>query len=176
MQIEKRFIQRSLQFSSSVVFVVSPWFPLIRQVRHRPANRIVSRHLVDGAQPTVPGPWPILPRRAMIERSAEVRTVIGRSRSLLSRTPCPMKLLAKLEQALTPYAVPNLTVGLIMAQGLVFLLAMSRPAILVMALLVPERVLEGQLWRLVTFVAVPPTTNPLFAFFFWYMFYLMGRR
>ena len=85
-----------------------------------------------------------------------------------------MKLLAKLEQALTPYAVPNLTVGLIMAQGLVFLLAMSRPAILVMALLVPARVLEGQLWRLVTFVAVPPTTNPLFAFFFWYMFYLMG--
>ncbi len=85
-----------------------------------------------------------------------------------------MKLLSKLERNLAPYAVPNLTVGLIMAQGLVFLLAMSRPAILGMAMLVPTLVLEGQLWRVITFVTVPPTDNPLFAFFFWYMFYLMG--
>jgi membrane protein implicated in regulation of membrane protease activity len=75
---------------------------------------------------------------------------------------------------LAPYAVPNLTLGLIAAQVLVFVLAMSRPAILSQALLVPELVLEGQVWRLISFVAVPPTMNLLFAFFFWYMFYLMG--
>ncbi len=85
-----------------------------------------------------------------------------------------MKLLSKLERTLAPYAVPNLTLGLIMVQGLVYFLATSRPAILIQALLVPELVLKGQLWRLVTFVAVPPATNLLFAFFFWYMFYLMG--
>jgi membrane protein implicated in regulation of membrane protease activity len=85
-----------------------------------------------------------------------------------------MKLLSKLERVLGPYAVPNLTLGLIVAQGLVFVLAMSRPAILSQALLVPELVLEGQAWRLISFVAVPPTMNLLFAFFFWYMFYLMG--
>jgi membrane protein implicated in regulation of membrane protease activity len=85
-----------------------------------------------------------------------------------------MKLLSKLERVLTPYAVPNLTLGLIAVQGLVYLLAKSRPDIRYQALLVPELVLQGQLWRLVTFVAVPPTTDLLFAFFFWYMFYLMG--
>ena len=33
--------------------------------------------------------------------------------------------------------------------------------------LVPEKVLEGQFWRLVTFVCEPPVTNPVFAFFYW---------
>jgi membrane protein implicated in regulation of membrane protease activity len=85
-----------------------------------------------------------------------------------------MKLLSKLERTLAPYAVPNLTLGLIIVQGMVYFLATSRPAILIQALLVPSLVLQGEVWRLITFVAVPPTTNLLFAFFFWYMFYLMG--
>jgi hypothetical protein len=40
--------------------------------------------------------------------------------------------------------------------------------------LFPEEVLSGEVWRLVTFLSTPPTTNLLFAFFFWYLFYLMG--
>ena len=38
----------------------------------------------------------------------------------------------------------------------------------------PRRVLEGEVWRLVTFVGQPPPMNLVFALFFWYMFYLMG--
>jgi hypothetical protein len=41
--------------------------------------------------------------------------------------------------------------------------------------LVPERVLNGEVWRLVTFLFYPPVTNPIFAFFFWYLFYFMGN-
>jgi hypothetical protein len=35
-------------------------------------------------------------------------------------------------------------------------------------------VLGGEVWRLATFLCEPPLSNPLFAFFFWYLFYLMG--
>jgi hypothetical protein len=38
----------------------------------------------------------------------------------------------------------------------------------------PAKVVSGEVWRLVTFLFQPPTTNPLFAFFAWYLFYLMA--
>lgn len=31
------------------------------------------------------------------------------------------------------------------------------------------------MWRLVTFLATPPSLNPIWAVFFWYLFYLMGE-
>src|SRR5262249_48935520 len=40
--------------------------------------------------------------------------------------------------------------------------------------LIPERVLDGEAWRLASFLVVPPFTNLFFAFFFWYFLYLMG--
>jgi hypothetical protein len=40
--------------------------------------------------------------------------------------------------------------------------------------LVPSQVLAGEVWRVVTFLFVPPITNLIFAFFFWYFFYIMG--
>ena len=40
--------------------------------------------------------------------------------------------------------------------------------------LVPTKVLHGEVWRLVTFLCEPPTNNLVFAFFFWYLFFLMG--
>jgi hypothetical protein len=76
------------------------------------------------------------------------------------------------------YAVPNLTVFLIAGQVLAFL-ANSAPglegsAVLKNIQLEPDKVLQGEWWRLITFLFAPPTTNVLFAFFFWYLFYLMG--
>ncbi len=77
------------------------------------------------------------------------------------------------------YAVPNLTVFLIAGQVLAFL-ANSAPVadggapLLDGIRFAPDKVLAGEWWRLVTFVFDPPITNPLFAFFFWYLFYLFG--
>ena len=34
--------------------------------------------------------------------------------------------------------------------------------------------LHGEWWRLITYLFDPPRTNPIFAFFAWYIFYLMG--
>jgi len=85
-----------------------------------------------------------------------------------------MTILDRLERRFRRYAVPNVTVGLIACQVVAYLLRSSRPDLFLAMSLVPARVLEGEIWRLVTFVFQPPLTNLIFAFFFWYLFYLMG--
>ena len=85
-----------------------------------------------------------------------------------------MKILDKLERKYGRYGVPNVTLGLIILQVIAYIFSISREEILQGLYLMPKLVLAGQVWRLITFLAVPPTTYPIFAFFFWYLFYLMG--
>jgi hypothetical protein len=85
-----------------------------------------------------------------------------------------MKVLDKLERKYGRYGIPNVTLGLIFLQVIAFIFSISRWEVLQGLYLVPALVLQGQVWRLITFLAVPPITNPVFAFFFWYLFYLMG--
>ncbi len=63
-----------------------------------------------------------------------------------------MRLLDHLQRRFGRYAVPHVTEGLIACQVLVFLLSQSKPALLADIALVPARVLQGEVWRLVTFV------------------------
>jgi hypothetical protein len=92
----------------------------------------------------------------------------------------PMSLLSKLEQRLGRFAIPHLTLGLIICQVVVWSYTMSQrqpdeaAEVAPRLLLIPEKVLEGEVWRLATFVALPPTMNLIFALFAWYLFYLMG--
>jgi hypothetical protein len=83
-------------------------------------------------------------------------------------------LLARLEKKYRRYAVHNVTLYLILGQVLFFILAHSGRFILGRALLVPELVLMGEWWRLITFLFIPPMTSPIFVLFAWYLFYLMG--
>jgi len=85
-----------------------------------------------------------------------------------------MNLLRKLERKLAPFAIPNLTLVLIAGQVGMYILAQVRPDILEAAGLLPRAILAGEVWRIVTSLFTPPMTNPLFAFFFWYLFWLMG--
>lgn len=90
-----------------------------------------------------------------------------------------MSLIARLESKLGRYAVPNLTLIIIAGQVLLYVTTQlsqnQRGAELLERIrLHPSKVLDGEWWRLITFVFDPPLTNLLFAFFFWYLFYLMG--
>lgn len=85
-----------------------------------------------------------------------------------------MKLLNSLQRRFGRFAVPHVTEGLIACQVLTYLFYQTNPDFLARIALVPPLVLTGEAWRLVTFLCEPPVSNPLFAFFFWYMFYLMG--
>lgn len=82
--------------------------------------------------------------------------------------------LDRLDRRFGRFAVPNVTTALIVGQVLLFVISLNRPDILTNAILVPNLVLRGEVWRLVTFLFIPPATNLIFAFFFWYLFYIMG--
>ncbi len=94
-----------------------------------------------------------------------------------------MKILRTLEQKFGRFAIPNVTAVLIAGQVAVYLILLLQidPGLLGRVLLIPERVLEGELWRLLSFLFQPPAVadpsaplGPIFAFFFWYLFYIMG--
>jgi hypothetical protein len=90
-----------------------------------------------------------------------------------------MSLLSRLNRKFGRYSVPNLTVFLIVGQVLVCVAYLFSPGqagidILEAVLLDPSKVQNGEYWRLITFLFAPPITNLIFAFFFWYLFYLMG--
>jgi len=86
-----------------------------------------------------------------------------------------MGLIDRLEKKLRRFAVPNVTLYLIIGQVIFFLFVLSGRFILDRVVLIPELVRAGEWWRLITFLFIPPLTNPIFAFFAWYLFYLMGN-
>jgi len=85
-----------------------------------------------------------------------------------------MSVLDTLERKLRRYAIRNLTLYLVIGQVVFFVLHLSGRFLLDRVVLIPALVLAGEWWRLITFLFIPPLTNPIFAFFAWYLFYLMG--
>ena len=61
-----------------------------------------------------------------------------------------MKWISRLEARFGRYAVPHVTLGLIIGQVMAFLAAMMNDEVLSRLWLVRERVLEEEVWRLVT--------------------------
>lgn len=90
-----------------------------------------------------------------------------------------MSLLSKLNAKYGRYGVPNVTVIFIIGQIFLFVAIQLSPGEQALKIyeriqLIPEKVLAGEVWRLVTFLFAPPMMNLLFAAMFWYLFYLMG--
>lgn len=94
-----------------------------------------------------------------------------------------MKLLHQLERKFQRFAIPQLTLLIILVQVLAYVLTqlpvgepleVEGETIVLRLMLIPQLVLQGEVWRLATFLIVPPVTNIIFACFFWYLFYLMG--
>lgn len=86
-----------------------------------------------------------------------------------------MRLLRKIEKALAPFAVPHTTEAIIIGQVLCYGLGQTQPQKIEEMALQWDAVMRGEWWRLATFLFVPPLTNPVFAFFGWYFFWMMGK-
>ncbi len=86
-----------------------------------------------------------------------------------------MSWLNALERRLAPLAVPNLTLYLVIGQTFVLLTTMLGVIDLGRLVFVPELVKAGEVWRLATFLLVPPPVSPLFVAFALYIFYLFGN-
>jgi hypothetical protein len=90
-----------------------------------------------------------------------------------------MSLLTKLERTLGRFAIPNLSLYVVIGQVLFWGLALMTGFNLERIALLPVAVRAGEAWRLVTFVFFPPsvgtgTLSIVFMAFAWYLFYLMG--
>ncbi len=89
-----------------------------------------------------------------------------------------MSLLDKLERSFGRFAIPNLSIYIVIGQVFVLLGAMFGLLDLDYFVLRPTAVLHGQWWRLLTFpfFLAPPSGSfgPLFTAFALYMFYMMG--
>jgi hypothetical protein len=115
--------------------------------------------------------------------AAAGRAILVESFSCLDSAHWPqlgaMSILSRLDAKFGRFAVPNLTVMLIIGQVFMFVAQQLDAGqqgfhVLERIRFYPDRVLAGEYWRVLTFVFDPPVSNLLFAVFFWYMFYLMG--
>ncbi|WP_372807303.1 hypothetical protein [Pontiella sp.] len=87
-----------------------------------------------------------------------------------------MDLISKLEKRFGSWAIPNLTIYLIGIQLLGVALLMSGRAVLTDFILYGSGVVDlGQWWRLLSFMMIPKTLSPIWLFFAFYIFYLMGN-
>lgn len=79
-----------------------------------------------------------------------------------------------LERRIRRIAVPNLTLIMIISQVLTFVAMKADPQLIDGLTLIPKQVMEGQIYRLFSFLVIPPITHAIWAFFYWYLFFLMG--
>ncbi len=87
-----------------------------------------------------------------------------------------MKWVNKLERKYGRYAIKNLMYYIVVINAVVFILMMIDPtAIFYKLALFPSLVLRGEIWRLVSYIFIPPTTmSPIFIIFVLYFYYMVG--
>ncbi len=73
-----------------------------------------------------------------------------------------------LERCLPWLGTPGLLKAVVLLNALTFLLLTLDPAYAGVLALVPQKILEGEVWRLVTYIFVPETQS-----FFWVVFFLL---
>ena len=81
----------------------------------------------------------------------------------------------RLRRKLEKYAIPNLTLYLIICYGIGYLMQYLVPAGYQYLMLDPFLVLKGQVWRLVTWILIPPdSSNIFFVLITLYLYYSLG--
>lgn len=85
-----------------------------------------------------------------------------------------MNWLNTLERKYRQLAIPDLIKYIVFLQAVVYLLQMFDPRIVRHLILIPSLVLQGEVWRLITFLFIPPQTSILWIFFILYFYYMVG--
>jgi membrane associated rhomboid family serine protease len=84
------------------------------------------------------------------------------------------RLLARLERRLGRFAIPNLILFIVGGMAVVWVLAHARPESLHRLTLDINAVRHGQFWRLVTFLFIPPSWEPIWIFVNLYFAWWIG--
>lgn len=85
-----------------------------------------------------------------------------------------MRLLDRLQRRYGRYAVPNLTLVIVMGQTLAYIVMQTERDLVQRMLFIPKLVMEGEYWRIGSFIFVPPVTNIFFFFIAMMVFHMMG--
>ncbi len=74
-------------------------------------------------------------------------------------------MLNRLERQYGHLAIPNLLNYVVILNGVMFALLLGRPEYVQALTLNPQAVLGGQVWRLVSYIFIPPFVHPIFMIF-----------
>ncbi|MFV0465155.1 MAG: hypothetical protein ACK5ML_03705 [Lachnospiraceae bacterium] len=86
-----------------------------------------------------------------------------------------MNFLNKLEKKFGRYAIPNLIVWLLGAYGIGYALSVMNQGVLNILTLEPYYIIRGQVWRLVTWIFVPTSTQLFFALIMMIFYFQLGQ-
>ncbi|MCM1184783.1 MAG: rhomboid family intramembrane serine protease [Roseburia sp.] len=85
-----------------------------------------------------------------------------------------MNFLNKLERKFGRYAISNISLYLILCYGCGYLINLINPVFLNYLTLNPYMILHGQVWRLVTWIIVPPSSLNFWTIIMLYFYYSIG--
>ncbi len=85
-----------------------------------------------------------------------------------------MNFLYKLERKFGKYAISNLSLYLILCYGCGYLMKLINPAFLNYLTLDTYQIFHGQVWRIVTWILVPPDSLDFFTLIMLYFYYSIG--
>ena len=87
-----------------------------------------------------------------------------------------MKFLDRLERKFGKYAISGLMTYIVIGNAAVFILNYLMPSLNIISklALIPALVYKGQIWRLITFIFIPPNFSIIFIFFSLYFYYILG--
>ena len=83
--------------------------------------------------------------------------------------------LDKMESRFGRYAIRNLTMYLLAGYAIGYLLSFMMPQLLNYFTLEPALILKGQVWRLLSWVIIPPNDNIIFVIFMMLLYYSLGN-
>jgi hypothetical protein len=86
-----------------------------------------------------------------------------------------MRLLDRLDRKFGKFAIKNLMTYIIALNAIVFVLSKIEPLALNRLTLIPQAVLIGEFWRLITFIFIPPSTSTFFIIFVLLLYYMIGN-
>lgn len=78
------------------------------------------------------------------------------------------------EKKFGKYAIPNLTILLILCYGVGYVISLVDADLLLYMTLNPYLILKGQIWRLVTWILIPPSGFGIFTLIMLYFYYILG--
>lgn len=85
-----------------------------------------------------------------------------------------MNFLNKMERKFGKYAIQNLTFWVIGFYILGYIIEFTMPSVLIKLTLEPYYVMQGEVWRLISWILIPPSTSIIFLIFMLMCYYFIG--